>query len=486
MYTDHVLAKEQPPSMRPQPGPQTATTTTPSPATITDHYQKTPADGENPPRHRTQKQQHNRDDATNYKVTVKVIEKGRPQKSSARNVPYQSVLLQDDKGNKMRRTLFGDQIEAFTDALVYNGIYEVANAPIKTIQEQYRRDPTELPYTMTFGRQTLVRSTSSVPGPVLPAYQCISQIPKTANSSDKFDAIGVCMFVEENARKVPTSYGRESYVREIVVVDHSHLSGVGWSAQGHSIRAEVRNLHERVEVMTIAALKAKKARNTLQDERHTLRVRVPFADLGKDDEHAFGLIQASLQNVPFSIEVAPKTALSRNNILQWALIEVLIEVQKTPVLPNNPVQPLIVHNISEDLPQNAAVAKKLDFETQATELGNTCAPISSQKIDQAHVHVHMPSPDTSLDTNLELIPTNIDKTTQAIAPIARKVVDPTLENTATTTNTPTLKNPKIEKIAVQTPKTHAQSTRKCSNVKEADDLPVKRTKPGTLVIGKQN
>ncbi|KAH9604973.1 hypothetical protein KSS87_006563, partial [Heliosperma pusillum] len=172
------------------------------------------------------------------------------------------------------------------------------------------------------------------------------------------------MFVEENARKVPTSYGRESYVLEIVLVDHSSkqplivsawndLAGsecdklgslpepfniirftalristhkgtpldagfqscnvsnpigfrqlfctgfsltttmsttidcapggpkAGWSAQGHSIRAEVRNLHERVEVMTIAALKAKKARNTLQDERHTLRVRVPFADLGK-------------------------------------------------------------------------------------------------------------------------------------------------------------------------------------------------------------
>ncbi|KAH9626933.1 hypothetical protein KSS87_014994 [Heliosperma pusillum] len=431
----------------------------------------------------------------------------------------------------MRRTLFGDQIEAFTDALVYNGIYEVANAPIKTIQEQYRRDPTELPYTMTFGRQTLVRSTSSVPGPVLPAYQCISQIPKTANSSDKFGSecdklgslpeplkiIGFTTLRISTHKGTPLDVGLQSCnvsnpigFRQVFCTGFSLTTTMSttidcapggpkavtlaeWVGQHKDILLElksrilgVRNLHERVEVMTIAALKAKKARNTLQDERHTLRVRVPFADLGKDDEHAFGLIQASLQNVPFSIEVAPKTALSRNNILQWALIEVLIEVQKTPVLPNNPVQPLIVHNISEDLPQNAAVAKKLDFETQATELGNTCAPISSQKIDQAHVHVHMPSPDTSLDTNLELIPTNIDKTTQAIAPIARKVVDPTLENTATTTNTPTLKNPKIEKIAVQTPKTHAQSTRKCSNVKEADDLPVKRTKPGTLVIGKQN
>ncbi|XP_074295400.1 uncharacterized protein LOC141623219 isoform X2 [Silene latifolia] len=277
-------------------------------------------------------------DSHDYKVKVKVMRKWKPQRSAS-NVLYQTVLLQDDKGNKMKGTLFGDQIAGHEEALVYNGVYEIANAPIRPTQLQYRRDPTEVAYTIGFGGKTLIRPLSSAPGPFLSDYQCVSQIPKTATPYDIFAA-----------REAPAKQGRRNIVREIFITDHSTdqpivvsawndlaeddcsklasfagtfpvvaftalrvtthrgfsltttmstsitTSPTGdkvvaltkWKTQNKESLSElqarirrVRDPNALIHVVTLNALKSKKARSTLRDERYRLKVTVENASLQK-------------------------------------------------------------------------------------------------------------------------------------------------------------------------------------------------------------
>ncbi|KAK9756167.1 hypothetical protein RND81_01G078200 [Saponaria officinalis] len=73
---------------------------------------------------------------------------------------------------------------------------------------------------MSFGRQTIIQPVVTHSGPLLPEYLSISQISKAENPNDKFDVLGIVIYVEEKARKVVTLQQRELLVREIVIIDH--------------------------------------------------------------------------------------------------------------------------------------------------------------------------------------------------------------------------------------------------------------------------
>ncbi|KAK9673969.1 hypothetical protein RND81_12G202300 [Saponaria officinalis] len=121
----------------------------------------------------------------------------------------------------MKGALFGDQVEGYKEAFVYNGIYEIANAPIKPCEDQWKSSPTDLNYQMSFRRQTIIQPVDTHSGPVLPEYLSISHISKAGNPNEKFDVLGIVIYVEEKARKVVTSQQRELLVREIVITDQS-------------------------------------------------------------------------------------------------------------------------------------------------------------------------------------------------------------------------------------------------------------------------
>ncbi|KAK9714397.1 hypothetical protein RND81_06G091300 [Saponaria officinalis] len=125
----------------------------------------------------------------------------------------------------MRGALFGDQVEGYKEAFVYNGVYEIANAPIKPCSEQWKTNSDELNYQMTLGRQTIIQAVNTESGPILPEYQYISQIPKAENPNYKFamnaNVLGIFLYVEEKARKIIISKECEHLVREIVIKDHS-------------------------------------------------------------------------------------------------------------------------------------------------------------------------------------------------------------------------------------------------------------------------
>ncbi|XP_074295401.1 uncharacterized protein LOC141623219 isoform X3 [Silene latifolia] len=258
-------------------------------------------------------------DSHDYKVKVKVMRKWKPQRSAS-NVLYQTVLLQDDKGNKMKGTLFGDQIAGHEEALVYNGVYEIANAPIRPTQLQYRRDPTEVAYTIGFGGKTLIRPLSSAPGPFLSDYQCVSQIPKTATPYDIFGQlrkeklhvrllqnkavgtllgrfsspiIGTFPVVAFTALRVTTHRGFSLTTTMSTSITTSPTGDkvvalTKWKTQNKESLSElqarirrVRDPNALIHVVTLNALKSKKARSTLRDERYRLKVTVENASLQK-------------------------------------------------------------------------------------------------------------------------------------------------------------------------------------------------------------
>ncbi|XP_021755611.1 uncharacterized protein LOC110720849 isoform X4 [Chenopodium quinoa] len=157
-----------------------------------------------------------------YIVRVVVAEKGRDILSSKKTVRFQTLLLKDEKGNRMRGTLFGDQIEAFDEALQYLGEYDISAAPIKFIDEKWRTELDQFPYQMTFGSRTVIQPVHPELGPILPNYRPIASIPRAVDPDEKNDVVGVVLFVEEEPRKVEARDGkRESWVREIVITDQS-------------------------------------------------------------------------------------------------------------------------------------------------------------------------------------------------------------------------------------------------------------------------
>ncbi|KAK9734143.1 hypothetical protein RND81_04G117900 [Saponaria officinalis] len=121
----------------------------------------------------------------------------------------------------MRGALFGYQVDGYKDAFVYNGVYEIANAPIKACDPQWKLSPTDMDYQMTFGRQTITQAIDAAATSVVPQYQTISQLPRFSCGNEKFDVIGVLIYMEEKPRTVTTAQQKQLSVREIVIADHS-------------------------------------------------------------------------------------------------------------------------------------------------------------------------------------------------------------------------------------------------------------------------
>uniref|UniRef100_A0A803MQ01 Replication factor A C-terminal domain-containing protein n=1 Tax=Chenopodium quinoa TaxID=63459 RepID=A0A803MQ01_CHEQI len=242
----------------------------------------------------------------------------------------------------MRVTLFGDQIKAYDEAIAYNGEYEISNATVRPIDDQYRTTHDQLPYQLHFNHRTVVQPVCTETGYVVPQYQSIASIPKTR------EVLGVILFVEEAARQINSKYNTESYVREIVITDQTHnqtltisawndLSGtasdalnfwaekftvVGSTALKHNPRRafalsttmstriihnpkgdranmlrewvvaqkqllqdrqarvlQIRDSTQEPSMKTIEELKEKKAANSLMEERHWIQAIVPNASL---------------------------------------------------------------------------------------------------------------------------------------------------------------------------------------------------------------
>ncbi|XP_010691528.1 replication protein A 70 kDa DNA-binding subunit D-like [Beta vulgaris subsp. vulgaris] len=276
-----------------------------------------------------------------YKVKVKLKEKSRTLISPQKKTRYQQLLFEDEKGNTMRGALFENQIEEYESVFKSNQEYEIANAPLKPVLGRYatRDDDCQ----MSFGGQATIQPLDPEAKSFEPEYVPIAAIPRTTDLGDRFDVLGIVLFVEET-RTITTASGVAHQVREVVITDPStdqpltisvwddltgteasllkswvgpalivgftslkpsahkgfslsttmatefHRNPVGeranalrkWSEEQRPLVlermariCEVRNPAQHDEILTIDAIKQKEVGNTLQEEKHWIKVTIP-------------------------------------------------------------------------------------------------------------------------------------------------------------------------------------------------------------------
>uniref|UniRef100_A0A803N6K2 Replication protein A OB domain-containing protein n=1 Tax=Chenopodium quinoa TaxID=63459 RepID=A0A803N6K2_CHEQI len=121
----------------------------------------------------------------------------------------------------MKVALFGDQVESFNEAIVYNGQYIISNAPIRLIEERWRNNSDKLPFQMTFGGQTVVQKANCETIVAGPMFQSIQSIPRILIAGAKHDVLGIVLYAEDKARIINANQGREFHVREIIVTNQT-------------------------------------------------------------------------------------------------------------------------------------------------------------------------------------------------------------------------------------------------------------------------
>ncbi|KAK9733504.1 hypothetical protein RND81_04G071500 [Saponaria officinalis] len=257
----------------------------------------------------------------NYKVKVRVLEKRRPRTSPGK------------VGSKMRGALFNDQVSIYEDAIKPHKIYEITNAPISPVKPEYKSNPTDLDYQITFNHRTILQPVDIDDAPAIINYQPISGLPRATDYSEMFDIVGIVLFVEEHSRKIMTAKKRECNVREIMLAEddctmlttvpgqfkivgltalrvsnykcfsmttssstiiiHSPIGEKAealsaWMTNHQTALAQLQSriYHIKMPLLVIkttkiSALRSKKAKSTLQDEKHWLEVAIPNAELHK-------------------------------------------------------------------------------------------------------------------------------------------------------------------------------------------------------------
>uniref|UniRef100_A0A803M656 Replication protein A OB domain-containing protein n=1 Tax=Chenopodium quinoa TaxID=63459 RepID=A0A803M656_CHEQI len=158
----------------------------------------------------------------------------------------------------MRVTLFGDQIKAYDEAIAYNGEYEISNATVRSIDDQYRTTHDQPPYQLHFNHRTIVQPVCTETGYVVPQYQSIASIPKLEVADERYDVLGVILFVEEAARQISSKYNIDSYVREIVITDQTHnqtLTISAWNDLSGTASDALNFWAEKFTVVGFTALK---------------------------------------------------------------------------------------------------------------------------------------------------------------------------------------------------------------------------------------
>uniref|UniRef100_A0A803MQM3 Uncharacterized protein n=1 Tax=Chenopodium quinoa TaxID=63459 RepID=A0A803MQM3_CHEQI len=86
----------------------------------------------------------------------------------------------------MRITLFGDQIKGYDEAIAYNGEYEISNATVKPLDDQYRTVNDHLPFQLHFNHRTVIQPICTETGHVVPQYQSIASIPRLQVGDDRY------------------------------------------------------------------------------------------------------------------------------------------------------------------------------------------------------------------------------------------------------------------------------------------------------------
>uniref|UniRef100_A0A803MWE0 Replication factor A C-terminal domain-containing protein n=1 Tax=Chenopodium quinoa TaxID=63459 RepID=A0A803MWE0_CHEQI len=197
-----------------------------------------------------------------YKVRAKVIEKAEP-KLSPNKTLYQWLKLEDNEGNRIRGTLFENEVESFKGILELGREYEIANAPLRAINEKWKTREDD--FQMTFGGNTTIQPLQAEAGLVLPKYTPIASIPRTSSKNERFG-----IYLTASAQAGQTASGASMDVREVVIADDRLLASILYVYISHTW-AFRRDSRKSQEMLT----------DTMQEERIWLKAKIPEPDVGK-------------------------------------------------------------------------------------------------------------------------------------------------------------------------------------------------------------
>ncbi|XP_021767504.1 replication factor A protein 1-like [Chenopodium quinoa] len=152
-----------------------------------------------------------------YKIKVAVKEKS-PVRTPPNKRRFQKLIFADDEGNKIRETLFGDEIDHFKKLLDHQKEYIIEHAPIKPTDPKFVNR--EGPYQIGFGGKIAIQPVVPDSGPVLPQYTPITVVPPTSNDNNRFDILGIVVHMEDVRQKTSLN-GFPFDVRDIAFVDHT-------------------------------------------------------------------------------------------------------------------------------------------------------------------------------------------------------------------------------------------------------------------------
>uniref|UniRef100_A0A803N848 Uncharacterized protein n=1 Tax=Chenopodium quinoa TaxID=63459 RepID=A0A803N848_CHEQI len=191
---------------------------------------------------------------------------------------------------------------------------------------------------MTVGHQTVVQRLNTEAGPIVPNYQPLSTIPRTAKPDYRFDVVVVILYVEEQPHMIPNSRGRESpqiFLHMVAFMFASHEQSVAVLAWNDLAINDCNAFSNWAVRFIVVGLTALKAQSTTREKLF----RIPSSEISsiKNTENleAFAAIQEMLSTKPFLIKVGPTKELSKNNVLIWTLKSVKIEDEEpyTTVVP---------------------------------------------------------------------------------------------------------------------------------------------------------
>uniref|UniRef100_A0A803KP39 Replication factor A C-terminal domain-containing protein n=1 Tax=Chenopodium quinoa TaxID=63459 RepID=A0A803KP39_CHEQI len=210
-----------------------------------------------------------------YKVRVTVKEKS-PIRTPPNKKRFQKLVFEDEEGNSMKATLFGDECDHFKKVFEHRKKYEIANSPIRTINPKFSSFPGEC--ELTFGGMTKIQAIDRTEGPILPEYIPITDVLKTIGPADRFDLLGIVVHMEE-VRQVTYKSGRVADVRAISIVnERAHAQPdiiVGYMAR----QLEFMTAGTEPVPTTLDQIISKNVDNTVQEELYTLTVTIPDAQL---------------------------------------------------------------------------------------------------------------------------------------------------------------------------------------------------------------
>ncbi|KNA14533.1 hypothetical protein SOVF_106610 [Spinacia oleracea] len=277
----------------------------------------------------------------------------------------------------MRGALFGDQVEAYKDVLVHKGEYEIADVPIRPSDHQWKRNKEELDFQMSLGRQAVVQSLNPEAGPIFPDYRCLASVPRVGDLDNRYDVLGVVLYVEEEAREIKTGQDRVALVREIVITDHRHTDvpvGKAYTCTNCSQKGSMACPRVTTNC-DISDSTGTRLVTMFTSESETL-LRMPAEDIFRikhticslhfattlcfflcKDDIAIKAATEMVRTKSVLVQLSPTVALSKSNALQWCHKKVALE-----------------ENTEEASEENDQAALEASQENDQADLENTVAP----------------------------------------------------------------------------------------------------------------